>query len=395
MSFIGVANLLAQIIVGRRPDWTEIPLLTDGLGQSFKGPPHLASSGVGTQDTAAMRVIVGLRRDAARFGSYVVVDNLDPVSDYEVEINALTYTVSPEALTTGDLTFAALGGLITRASGSWGTDGVTAGMQVYAATTLNTGTYTVVSVNSATEIAVEEAVVNETATPSAVLIPVGGFVSAAAVYAALADAINTGVALTTGDLTLAATGNTITRASGNWTADGVGVGTQIEVGTPLNVGSWTVLTVDSATQVTVIPEQAVTNETATPTYVLASEQVQAIAGSDLVIKTYLGVEQDETSGAVIAAVANSSTTHTTAVTASDSDISFTQDATTADIVLYARPRGSNAPDGWNAPNDCAFTLTKNFDERFDFAGTGRIDVSVENADGIVRVFAGPAVREGS
>lgn len=396
MSFIGVANLLAQIIVGRQPDFTEIPLRVNGSGHSFKGAPHLPGSGVSSQNTAAMRVIVDLRRDAARFGSYVVVDDLNATSDYTIQINDLEYVAEPTALTTGDLTFAATGSLITRASGSWISDGVTAGSQVYAATALNTGTYTVVSVNSATEIAVEEAVVNETATPSSVLIPVGGSVTASAIYTALAALINTGVPLTTGDLTFAATGNTITRASGNWTTDGVGVGSQIIVaGVALNDGTWTVLTVDSATQITVIPQQTVVNETDTPTSVLAREQVKATAGDDLSIQTLLGEDQSE-DGVLIFVLANNTSTHTTVVTASTSGISFTQDATTANIKIWAPARGTNAPSGWRVPNDLEFeTLGRIcFDERFDFAGTSRIDVSISDTDGIVRAFVGPAVREG-
>lgn len=395
MSFIGVANLLAQIIVGRQPDWSEIPLFVNGSGHSFKGSPATPGSGVGTQNTAAMRVIVDLRRDEARFGSYVEVSDLDATSDYAIKINDLEYVAEPTALTTGDLTFAATGSLITRASGSWTSDGVTAGSQIYAATTLNTGTYTVVSVNSATEIAVEEAVVNETDTPSSVLIPVGGNVTASAIYTALAALINTGVALTTGDLTFAATGNTITRASGNWTTDGVGVGSQIIVaGVAINEGTWTVLTVDSATQITVIPQQAVVDETDTPISVLAREQVQALAGADLAIQTLLGEDQSQ-DGVLIWALANDATVHTTVVSASDSGISFTQDATTASFKIHALARGTNAPSGWRVPNDCGFdSITKNFDERFDFAGTSRIDVSVSGADGIVRAFVGPAVREG-
>lgn len=74
----------------------------------------------------------------------------------------VSFLIPVSATTT--LAFAATGKTITRAAGSWITDGVVAGMRIETDSVTNPGPFTIQEVTSATVLTLVEAPVNETAT---------------------------------------------------------------------------------------------------------------------------------------------------------------------------------------------------------------------------------------
>lgn len=214
--------------------------------------------------------------------------------------------------------------------------------------------------------------------------------TAADILQKLKDAIDAGIALTTGDLTYVdADPDTIERASGDWNADGVIPGTQLVIVGGTNPGTYTVATVDSATVVTLVDSDDVTGAgPETVTSVTAFQQVTTTVETrngtpTLVIKNSTGVETDE---------------HTTAVSATVGALAFTTDATTTDFRLWGyestgTPGSEGSSDvvpGWAKINDGEETGLdyRGLQERYDIAGSKRIYCELENEDGQVRVFIG-------
>lgn len=219
--------------------------------------------------------------------------------------------------------------------------------------------------------------------------------TAADILQKLKDAVDAGIALTTGDLTYAdANPDTITRASGSWITDQVGDSgvqkTQLVIVGGINPGTYTVDGAPtSATVVTLIATDELTaGGPETVTSVTALQQVTTTVETrngtpTLVIKNSTGVETDE---------------HTTAVSATVGALAFTTDATTTDFRLWGyestgTPGSEGSSDvvpGWAKINDGEETGLdyRGLQERYDIAGSKRIYCELENEDGQVRVFIG-------
>lgn len=138
------ANLLGQLIVGRRPEFAEVPLWRAN-GVSYKGAPDAPSSGVALQNSPKTRVVVDLREDAARFGHRlrvtslagphtVTIDGLahnhaGPSSTVDEILDDLASTINA-GVDLGTLTLTFSGSTVVRSSGDWSSDGVLAGAQL-------------------------------------------------------------------------------------------------------------------------------------------------------------------------------------------------------------------------------------------------------------------------
>ena len=89
-------------------------------------------------------------------------------------------------------------------------------------------------------------------------------------------------------------------------------------------------------------------------------------------------------------------TISTGISVGSGTIDHTADATTANIEIYAYPRGiGDVPAGWTLVNDAIVDGLdyRGFLERFSVAGLGRLYVEVSGADGQLTAAVGPAIAE--
>lgn len=333
LNIFELASKLAVLLVGRNPEWGELSIPTDGatVPSTIKGRPLNGNAGKGLGNAPKCLIHIACREDLARFGTRVRVTAVDDTATYTVTVNSL------------DHAYACSGGEDEEAI----LDGV-------------------------------EAIIDD------------------------------GVAITTGDLTFGGVAGayTITRASGDWGADGATAGTQVLVTGTNSPGTYTIASVDSASVVTLEGEDVVSAATETPTTVKLRAQVTAAVETrddvaTLVIKTKHGKDQypDEDDVLKAAELADETTTHTITLAATGTgDMEYDKDASTCDVIAFLLPGGSGGdkPEGeWARGEGATWEgVTKDgVTQRLSTAGYERVDASVANADGIVRIRFGPAVDE--
>lgn len=159
MSDVRDANQLGVRMVARRPEWATIPVRTDGGGNTsdtgnvtVKDAPTSPTSGISLGGAPKALIDITLREDVARFGTYVRIRTLDPTATYTVTIDGLAHEYDASAGDGAQATIiegiknainagVSLGSLsltlananpdtITRAAGSFVTDGVGANIQI-------------------------------------------------------------------------------------------------------------------------------------------------------------------------------------------------------------------------------------------------------------------------
>lgn len=341
------ANLLGQLIIGRRPEWQQITLRTDGAAVPVtrKGAPYAAGSGIGLNNSPKTRVAVDLREDVARYGHRVRVTTVANATTYTITVDGFDYDYLSDADATQaeivqglvdainngvslgniSLTFAdnapPTEDTITRGAGDWTADNVGSGTQI----TLSNGS---------------------------------------------GAALNEGLTFTAS----ASTAPTATVFTCIVTDD---VSAETE--------TYDVIAKQQVSAVAEDRDGDGTIDTVVITTLLGIEQVAVIGP----ITTNTTSAQD----AAIELLASETTVQTVTVSA---ELEFDKDATTCDVEVYFTAGGKNPQTGWRSPNECQFTsLTYiGLDERINSAGCTRADIAIRNADGIVaRAYLGPAVQE--
>jgi hypothetical protein len=156
------------------------------------------------------------------------------------------------------LTFAATGHTVTRATGSWITDGfVTGDVVTIAGSTSNNGSLGTCTVTSATVLTFASGVVNES------------------------DSAGSPTTVTSSpSMTFASSGQTLTRSSGSWITEGFVTGQTVQVtgATASNNNVLAVATVTSATVLTFLSGTGLTSEGPDPSSAVYVAVVQTFAG---------------------------------------------------------------------------------------------------------------------